>query len=68
MTWEDALTNWDNLSGKVLINVSGTEGFAQEKENIASGVTHLIFWGDNQNGTVDMTIKKELAPVEYVIK
>ena len=61
MTWEDALTNWDNLSGKVLINVSGTEGFAQEKENIASGVTHLIFWGDNQNGTVDMTIKKGIG-------
>lgn len=50
MTWEDALANWDNLSGKILINVSGTEGFAQEKESIAAGVTHLIFWGDSQDG------------------
>ena len=58
MTWEDALANWDNLSGKVLINVSGTEGFAQEKESIAAGVTHLIFWGDSQDGQVNMTIKK----------
>ena len=44
--------------GKVLINVSGTEGFAQEKESIAAGVTHLIFWGDSQDGQVNMTIKK----------
>lgn len=58
MTWEDALADWDNLSGKVLINVSGTEGFAQEKESIAAGVTHLIFWGDSQDGQVNMTIKK----------
>lgn len=58
MTWEDALANWDNLSGKILINVSGTEGFAQEKESIAAGVTHLIFWGDSQDGQVNMTIKK----------
>lgn len=58
MTWEDALANWDNLSGKVLINVSGTEGFAQEKESIAAGVTHLIFWGDSQDGQVNMTIKR----------
>lgn len=61
MTWEDALANWDNLSGKVLINVSGTEGFAQEKENIAAGVTHLIFWGDSQDGQVNMTIKKGIG-------
>lgn len=61
MTWEDALANWDNLSGKVLINVSGTEGFAQEKESIASGVTNLMFWGDSQNGQVDMTIKKGIG-------
>ena len=61
MTWEDALANWDNLSGKVLINVSGTEGFAQEKESIAAGVTHLIFWGDSQNGQVNMTIKKGIG-------
>ena len=47
MTWEDALAN-----------VSGTEGFAQEKESIAAGVTHLIFWGDSQDGQVNMTIKK----------
>lgn len=61
MTWEDALANWDNLSGKVLINVSGTEGFAQEKESIAAGVTHLIFWGDSQDGQVNMTIKKGIG-------
>ena len=61
MTWEDALANWDNLSGKILINVSGTEGFAQEKESIAAGVTHLIFWGDSQDGQVNMTIKKGIG-------
>lgn len=61
MTWEDALANWDNLSGKVLINVSGTEGFAQEKESIAAGVTHLIFWGDSQDEQVNMTIKKGIG-------
>jgi len=61
MTWEDALANWDNLSGKVLINVSGIEGFAQEKESIAAGVTHLIFWGDSQDGQVNMTIKKGIG-------
>lgn len=61
MTWEDALANLDNLSGKVLINVSGTEGFAQEKESIAAGVTHLIFWGDSQDGQVNMTIKKGIG-------
>ena len=61
MTWEDALANWDNLSGKVLINVSGTEGFVQEKESIAAGVTHLIFWGDSQDGQVNMTIKKGIG-------
>lgn len=61
MTWEEALANWDNLSGKVLINVSGTEGFAQEKESIAAGVTHLIFWGDSQDGQVNMTIKKGIG-------
>ena len=61
MTWEDALTNWDNLSGKVLINVSGTEGFAQEKETIAAAVTHLIFWGDSQDGQVNMTMKKGIG-------
>lgn len=61
MTWEDALADWDNLSGKVLINVSGTEGFAQEKETIAAAVTHLIFWGDSQDGQVNMTMKKGIG-------
>lgn len=61
MTWEDALANWDNLSGKILINVSGTEGFAQEKETIAATVTHLIFWGDSQDGQVNMTMKKGIG-------
>lgn len=61
MTWEEALESWETLTGKVLINVSGTEGFVQEKEAIASGVTHLIFWGDSQEGQVNMTIKKGLG-------
>lgn len=61
MTWEDALANWDNLSGKVLINIYGMEGFAQEKEAIAATVTHLIFWGDSQDGQVNMTIKKGIG-------
>lgn len=47
MSWEEALANWDNLSGKILINVPETEDISQEKENIAAGVTHLIFWGNN---------------------
>lgn len=58
MTWEEANTDWDNLTGKILINVSGNESFAQEKEQIASGVTHLVFWGDSKDGQVNMTIKK----------
>ena len=61
MTWEEALADWDNLSGKILINVSGTEGFAQEKETIAAAVTHLFFWGDSQDGQVNMTMKKGIG-------
>lgn len=61
MTWEEALADWDNLSGKILINVSGTEGFAQEKETIAAAVTHLFFWGDSQDEQVNMTMKKGIG-------
>lgn len=61
MTWDEANTNWDNLTGKILINVSGNESFAQEKEQIVSGVTHLVFWGDSKDGQVNMTIKKGLG-------
>lgn len=61
MTWEEANTDWDNLTGKILINVSGNESFAQEKEQIVSGVTHLVFWGDSKDGQVNMTIKKGLG-------
>jgi hypothetical protein len=61
MTWEEALADWDNLTGKILINVSGTETFAQEEESIPSGITHLIFWGDNKEEQVNMTIKKGIG-------
>lgn len=61
MTWDEANTNWDNLTGKILINVSGNESFMQEKEQIVSGVTHLVFWGDSKDGQVNMTIKKGLG-------
>lgn len=61
MTWEEANTKWDELAGKILINVSGSESIIQEKDKIASGVTHLVFWGDSKEGQVNMTISKGLG-------
>lgn len=44
---------------------SGTQlspaDIAAHKESIAAGVTHLIFWGDSQDGQVNMTIKKGIG-------
>lgn len=60
MSWEDAMSNWDNLTGNVLVNLSGA-GLKLEKETVAASVKNLIFWGDNQEEQVDLEIAKGLG-------
>ena len=60
MSWEDAMANWDNLAGNVLINLSGA-GLKLEKESVSAGVKNLILWGDNQEEQVDLEVAKGLG-------
>lgn len=51
MTWEDAQTNWNNLSGDILITFSDGEEATSSLVNIPATVTNLIFWGEGNQST-----------------
>ena len=51
MTWIEAQTNWENLSGDILITFSNGEEATSNLVNIPAAVTNLVFWGEGNQST-----------------
>lgn len=69
MSIEDAIANWTNLSGNVLVNVSEDSNATLASTNsIAAGVTNLVFWGEGSQpclGVHNMQATGSLAKLEF---
>lgn len=69
MSIEDAITNWANLSGNVLIIVGeGSSASLANNNNIPAGVTDLVFWGEGSQpslGVHNMQAAGALSKLEF---
>lgn len=69
MTIEDALLDWANLSGNILITVSeGSDASLANNNSIAAGVTNMVFWGEGSQpslGVHNMQPTGSLTRLEF---
>lgn len=52
MTWDEANTNWESMSGNVLITLTDGQEVTLDQSVIPASVTNLVFWGDGKQSTM----------------